>query len=37
MMVNGFQRLEYLQKRIVPTQDKKKDKYTSPIFKWKIE
>jgi hypothetical protein len=24
MMVNGFQMLEYLQKRIVPTQDKRK-------------
>jgi hypothetical protein len=34
VMVNGFQMLEYLQKRIVPTRDKRKDKYTSPIFKW---
>jgi hypothetical protein len=35
VMVNGCQMLEYLQKIVVPTRDKRKDKYTRPIFKCK--
>ena len=34
MMVNGCQMLEYLQNIVVPTQEKRKDKYTSSIFQW---
>jgi hypothetical protein len=35
LMVNGCQMLEYLQKIVVPSQDKRKYKYISPIFQWK--
>jgi hypothetical protein len=34
VMVNSFQMLEYLQKIVVHARDKRKDKYTSPIFQW---
>jgi hypothetical protein len=34
VIVNGFQMLEYLQKMVVPALDKRKYKYTSPIFHW---
>jgi hypothetical protein len=33
VMVKGFQMFEYQHKRIVPSRDKRKDKYTSLIFK----
>jgi hypothetical protein len=36
-MVNGFQVLEYMWKIIVPSQDKRREKYTSSKIKWKIK